>query len=251
VDVNDRDEHRDRWSDELAAYALGALDERSAALLEHHLGECDSCTAELRWLTPAVDAIPASVEQIAAPPSLRKSLMAIVIAEAAAEGVQASTDRTGWRAWVPRFGDGITLRPALAVAATVLLLVAGIGGYELRSGTSTSESTSRSYSAQSDVSGSQASGTLEVRGDEGSLHVVNLPPTKRGEVYQAWVQEPSGSEGKSAIHPSSVFVVSQAGSGDVSIPKGLDGAARVMVTREPKGGSKLPSESPVLTAEID
>jgi anti-sigma factor RsiW len=250
VDVSDHGEHRDRWSDEIAAYALGVLDERAAALLEHHLAECDACTEELRWLQPAADAIPGSVEQMAPPPSLRKSLMETVTAEAAAAGVRPSDRPTGWRSWLPRFGDGFTLRPALAVTATVLLLVAGVAGYELRSGNSSSEPTSRSYSAQSDVNGSSASGTLEVSGDQGSLHVVNLPPTKRGEVYQAWVQEPAGSEGKSAIHPSSVFVVSEAGSGDVSIPKGLDDAARVMVTREPEGGSKLPSESPVLTAEI-
>jgi hypothetical protein len=248
VDVNDRREHQDRWSDDLAAYALGSLDERGVALLEHHLADCDTCTAELRWLLPAVDAIPASVEQIAPPPELRKRLMATVTAEAAAEGVQAAEQPTGWRSRLPRFG-GLTLRPALAVAATILLLVAGIGGYELRSGTSSSAPQSHSYAARPGA-GSLASGTLEVSGDKGSLHVSDLPPTKRSEVYQAWVQEPAGSEGKSAIHPSSVFVVSQSGTGDVSIPSGLEHAAKVMVTREPKGGSELPSESPVLTADI-
>ena len=47
-----------------------------------------------------------------------------------------------------------------------------------------------------------------------------------------------------------MFVVADGGVGDVAIPHGLSDARRVMVTREPKGGSELPSENPVLTAEM-
>ena len=48
-----------------------------------------------------------------------------------------------------------------------------------------------------------------------------------------------------------MFVVSAGGVGDVAIPHGLADARRVMVTREPKGGSEHPSENSLLTAEID
>ena len=248
--MTERDEHRERWSDDLAAYALGALNEREAALFEHHLGECASCASELRWLEPAVDYIPAtSVEQLEPPPEVRERLMAIVREEALPAPETAKASPRGWRAWMP-WTAGFALRPALAVGA-VLLLAAGVAGYEVRNETdSTSAPASQTYAAVAEDPGVVAHGTLDVTGDEGVLHVVGMPPNRGGKVYQAWIQEPAGSVGESKVHPSSVFVVSQSGTGEVAIPEGLDGAAKVMVTREPKGGSKLPSESPMLTAEL-
>ena len=53
------------------------------------------------------------------------------------------------------------------------------------------------------------------------------------------------------MHPSSVFVVSASGKGTVMIPHGLEGADRVMVTREPVGGSEKPHESSIITVELD
>ena len=45
--------------DDLAAYALGALDEREAGAIEDHLDGCERCRERLRWLAPAVDLLPA------------------------------------------------------------------------------------------------------------------------------------------------------------------------------------------------
>jgi hypothetical protein len=246
VDVSERDEHQDRWSDEIAAYALGALDEREAALLEHHLDGCERCREELRWLQPAVDTIPASVEQLTPPPALRERLLETVRAEAAAEA--GAADRPAKRRFRLPFLGSVGLRPAL-VAGAVLLLAAGIAGYELRNTTEEGGGApTRTYTAK--VPGTPVRGTLEVEGDKGYLHIENMPPNKPDQVYQAWLQEPPGPVGKSEVHPSSVFVVSQGGTGEVMLPHGLDGAAEVMITREPKGGSKLPSESPMMTVEL-
>jgi hypothetical protein len=248
VDVSERDEHQDRWSDEIAAYALGALEEREAALLEHHLDGCERCREELRWLQPAVDTIPASVEQLMPPPALRERLLETVRAEATAE--PSAADRPAKRRFRVPLLSGIGLRPVLAAGA-VLLLAAGIAGYELRDTSSEGGGTpAESFAAVADVPGTAAHGTLEVRGDEGMLHVAGMPPNKPNQVYQAWIQEPAGSVGKSAVRPSSVFVVADDGTGEVAIPDGLDGAAKVMITREPKGGSELPSESPMMTVEL-
>jgi anti-sigma factor RsiW len=248
MDMSDGNEHRDRWSDEIAAYALGALGERESALLEHHLAGCEQCSAELLWLQPAVDVIPTSVERLEPPPALRERLLATVCEEAAAAAAPAAPQRA--RRFRMPFLGSFGLRPAL-VAGAVLLLAAGVAGYELRDGTSTSRSDAETVAAVAEKPGTVAHGTLEVSGDEGVLHVVGMPPNRDDQVYQAWIQEPAGAVGKSKIHPSSVFVVSGSGTGEVAIPAGLDDAARVMVTREPKGGSTLPSESPMLTAEMD
>ena len=69
--------------DDLAAYALGALDQPTAADLETHLAGCEACSEYLRWLEPAVDLLPASVEQVEPPASLKRNLMEAVRADAA------------------------------------------------------------------------------------------------------------------------------------------------------------------------
>ena len=46
--------NHERWSEDVAAYMLGALEPDEAAALERHAEGCERCRAEIRWLTPAV-----------------------------------------------------------------------------------------------------------------------------------------------------------------------------------------------------
>jgi anti-sigma factor RsiW len=55
------DTRHDRHRDDLAAYALGALDEDEGEELRAHLEHCDECRQHLRWLQPAVDLLPRAV----------------------------------------------------------------------------------------------------------------------------------------------------------------------------------------------
>ena len=66
------------------------------------------------------------------------------------------------------------------------------------------------------------------------------------EVYQAWIADSQTD----TVEPSSIFVVDSSGGGSASIPDIPSGADRVMITREPAGGSEKPSTSPVLSAEL-
>ena len=233
-----------RWSEDLAAYMLGALEPGEAAELERHLAECEECTERLRWLSPAIDVLPATVSQQVPPPELRSRLMDVVEREAAQPaGAPAAPAQRSWR---ERLGlSGLALRPALAGLAVLLIGAAGVTGYIARDG----GSDPTSYAARGVGEGKLAHGTLEVEGDKGSLTVANLPPTGPGEVYQAWVQD--APEDGGAVHPSSVFVVSSDGSGSVVIPDGLSQDDRVMVTREPEGGSEKPHESSLITAKLN
>ena len=52
-----------RWSEDLAAYLLGALERDEAEALERHLEGCERCREEMRWLRPAVQTLPESVER--------------------------------------------------------------------------------------------------------------------------------------------------------------------------------------------
>ncbi len=255
-DHNDN-QHSEVWNDDLAAYLLDALEPGEVEVLQGHLAECEICTERLRWMEPAVDVLPATVTQQQPPDALRSRLMDVVQRESsmiesaadperAARAERAAGSR-GSRGW--SLGD-LSLRPVLAGLGVFLLLGAGVAGYALRDGGTGGgdEQVERVYAAKADQRDSLASGMLEVSGDAGSLHVSNLPATTKGEVYQAWIQDTGAAGG--AIHPSSVFVVSEEGVGDVAIPHGLSNARRVMVTREPKGGSDLPGENSLLTAEM-
>lgn len=240
------EEHGERWDDEVAAFALNALDERESQAVAQHIAECERCAARLRWLEPAIDVLPASVAQQDPPPELRARLMGIVELEGDSEEVPASPRRER-RPLVERLGlSGLALRPAIAGLAAFLLLAAGVLGYALRDD---GDSGAEVYAAVGQGQGSLAEGTLHVDGDSGTLEVRGLPATDRDEVYQAWVEDRPELGGE--VHPSSVFVVSQDGVGGVAIPHGLENAERVMVTREPRGGSETPHESSLITAELE
>ena len=68
-----------------------------------------------------------------------------------------------------------------------------------------------------------------------------MPSLKGGQVYQAWVQRDG------MIEPEPTFEVGANGSGAVAVPEDLSDADAVMVTREPRGGSRAPSGTPLLT----
>lgn len=237
----------EHWHDEMAAYALDALEPRETAKLAAHLDDCSSCTERLRWLQPAVDVLPVTVAQQDPPAELRERLMATVRTEAAAaDPAPAATPARRWRLRMPGFGE-FGMRPALAGFGVALLLVAGVAGYALNS-TDEGTTSSRTYEARSLDGNSIAMGQLVVNGDEGSLEVNGLPPNDDGEVYQAWIRNSADTGG--SIEPSSVFVVAGDGTGTVAIPDGLEDAAEVMVTMEPEGGSKHPNPPLLIRAKI-
>jgi hypothetical protein len=71
-----------------------------------------------------------------------------------------------------------------------------------------------------------------------------MPSPGRDRVYQAWVQRDG------MIEPQPTFEVGSDGAGAVAVPEDLSGAQAVMITREPRGGSRAPSEKPILTVQL-
>jgi anti-sigma-K factor RskA len=222
----------DRFDDDLAAYALGALPPGEAAALERHLEGCESCRARLRWLSPAVDVLPAAVEQRSPPERLRENLMEVVRAEA---NPAAPARRPWWRSL-----GALTMRPAAGLAA-VILIIAGIGaGYLLRGSDSTETSTVQAEA----LTGAPASATLERDGDTSTLHVHEMPPIGPDQVYEVWIQR----DGR--MDPLSTFVLSADGTAEAAVPGSLSGGEAVLVTREPRGGSPQPTTQPLLRVPL-
>lgn len=234
----------ERLQEDLAAYVLGALDPQEANALERHLEGCGSCRERLSWLHPALDLLPASVEQVSPPDSLRQNLMATVRAEAEAQApvAAAARPRRERRSWWQGLGP-MVMRPATGFAA-VLLLVAGVAtGYLVRGGEADPQST---FVEAKPTRGTppSASATLERHGDSATLHVNQLPEIGRNEVYEVWVQRGG------VMEPTSTFVLHEDGSAEAAVPGPLAGAEGVYVTAEPRPGSRKPTSPPVLAAQL-
>jgi anti-sigma-K factor RskA len=221
-----------RWSEDLAAYTLGALGPDEAVDFERHLEGCERCQAEMRWFEPALQTLPESVERREPPRSLRESLMAEVRADARRQAGPRK-ERSRW------FSRGFLLRPAIGLAALVLV-VAAVAGYEIGKGGGGEEG-----SASTIVSRSHGVTVKMVReGDGGTLRLAGvhqLPPKK---VLEAWVRR----EGKVEPVPA-LFVPDREGRAETTITD-MSGVDTVMVTEEPQGGSEEPTSPPIVTMSV-
>jgi Anti-sigma-K factor rskA, C-terminal len=228
------------------------MPEREAEAFERHVMGCAEGRDEVERLRPAVAALPLSVQPLRAPGSLRESLLAQVRAEAAGGEpgeTAAAVSGTRRRRVSERVrGTLRRARPAAAWASAAVLLVAGVVvGFAARS---VVEPDAQSVAATVDQARlTNASGTLLISEDEDraalSVHgLPTLPSDGRGEVYQLWLVR--GEE----VIPSSVFGVQENGSGTAAILEGIEDADAVLVTREPAGGSRAPSEAPVMRIDL-
>jgi anti-sigma-K factor RskA len=221
--------------DDLAAYALGALDPAAAAELERHLAGCEQCRTDLDWLRPAVQLLPESVERVEPPAELRGRLIEQVRSEA-----ERPPAPSGSRSWFGRRsrGSGMALRPLAGLATA--LVVAVVAGYAISGGGSGGDG------ATTVVAGHSPGVTAElVRQDEtGTLRLANLHQLPRDEVLQAWVRR--GSE---VVSAKTLFVPNADGTASATIDDMRDVNA-VMVTAEPRGGSVQPTSAPIVSVAI-
>ncbi len=229
--MSEPERHAER-QDDVAAYALNALDAGEVDGLERHLAGCEACREWLRWLTPAVNVLPMSVDQLEPPSALRAKLVETVREEAPSRAEAKRARRPRWLA---------APRPAIALG-TMAAVAAGVTGYALRD--TGDEGASSTVPVQRSAAAGSATGRLTRDGDSGTLVVSEMPPLQGRDVYEVWLREGN------AAKPSGVFVLDRRHGATVAIPSGLDSASQVMVTREPPGGSPHPTSPPMLMARI-
>ncbi len=233
--------------EEAVAFALGALDPERVDDFKAHLKTCKRCQEELRWLAPAVRALPEAVEPRTPPPALKQRLMAEVRADAEAEERAARAEERrarddergsakaggGFSAWLGglRVG-GLTWKP-LAGLALVILVVAGGIGYAVGNGGGTS--TTHTWELKGEENGGIAAQVVR-EGEKGEIRLAGVEQLPKGKVLEAWVER----EGKVEPVPA-LFAPDKAGNASTMI-ENMEGVSIVMVTREPEGGSKTPSE---------
>jgi anti-sigma factor RsiW len=211
-----------RFQDDIGAYLLGALDEGERRAFERHVETCADCHEEVERLRPAADLLPASVEQLAPPPGLKARLMAEVEPKA--------RPTRSWRRWRRPL-----LRPALVAAAVGLLI--GLGVAQL-AGDET-----RTVVATVDEAMPRAGGSLDVANGSATLRLHDMPDLGGQRVYQVWLQH--GDE----MVPARTFEVGASGTGEVEL-QDLGDADGVYVTREARGGARVPSEQPIVSVPL-
>jgi anti-sigma-K factor RskA len=231
----------ERWAEDVAPYMLGALQPEEATEFERHLESCERCRSEVRWFAAAVETLPESVPRHEPPPALRESLMAEVRADARGAGAE-TVAREGHGSRLPPWRRGRGQhgwRPLAGLAALALVLVA-FAGYEIGDVGGGSGSTST-------ITAGQAPGVtaaVERSGDSAELHLAGVEEMAENRVLEAWVQREGEVEPVQAL-----FVPDREGNASTVIPD-MNGVEVVMVTKEPSGGSKAPTSSPIVTVPI-
>lgn len=210
-----------RYADDAGAYLLDALDGRERRAFERHLRSCAECQDEVERLRAAADVLPGSVEQLEPPPRLKAALMAEVEPRRARKRRLAPSRRL--------------LRPALVAAAVGLLI--GIGVSQLGDGDT------RTVAATVADAMPRAGGTLDISDDRATLKLHDMPDLGPRRVYQVWLQH--GDE----MVPARTFDVGSDGRGEVALRE-VNDADGVYVTREARGGAKVPSEDPIVSVPL-
>lgn len=224
------DSDHKRWSEDLAAYMLGALEPGEATELERHLEGCERCREEMRWLEPAVHSLPESVERQEPSPSLRANLMAEVREDVRGAESRSAPDRS-WRQWL--------LKPAVGFAV-VALLVAGVVGYEV--GRDGGEAGGGASTVVREINGMTVKMIQE--GEGGRLELAGVPQPPEDKVFEAWVERDGEVEAVPAL-----IVPDRHGHAETTIAD-MEGVETVMVTVEPRGGSETPTGKTVMAMEV-
>jgi anti-sigma-K factor RskA len=218
--------------EDVAAYALGALEPAEAEAFARHLKTCAVCRDELEAFQQVVDLLPMTAPAFKASPKLRRRVRRAIADEPHPSAEHASRPRRSWRPeWLPRPVLGVAA--GLAVAAVALVIVLSGGG-------------ARSRVVEAQVTG-HGSASLKITGHHGELIVQHFAAPPSGKIYEVWLVH-----GKQAPQPTNaLFDVNANGSTEVNVPGSLEGVSQVLVTPEPAGGSKVPTHTPVIAAQLD
>jgi anti-sigma factor RsiW len=217
--------------EDVAAYALGALEPAEAEAFARHLETCAVCRDELEAFEQIVDLLPMTAPAFKASPKLRRRLRRAIADEAHPAAGEASRPRRSWRPeWLPRPVLGVAA--GLAVIAIALVIVLSGGGSSTRV-------------VQAQVTG-RGSASLKISGHRAELIVQHFAAPPSGKIYEIWLVH-----GKQAPQPTSaLFDVNADGNTAVDVPGSLKGVDQVLVTPEPAGGSKVPTHAPVIAAQL-
>ena len=250
------DERCSPYRENLAAYALGALDADEIRALETHLKDCQDCQAELADYQSVTTGLLEAVPPQTPPPELRRKLAA-----------QLPSQRTRTPNLFANLFARFSLRQVAAALVVVVLLGLNVFSSVQIRGLQQQQSvlaerlsndqtalamlsypSTQSLAVNPDVQ--NLAGSMLVDRDKRMAVLVlwNLPPLKAGQTYQAWL---IGADGKRTS--GGLFTpVDQQGytTATIQSPVPIGEFDGLGVTVEPEGGSPGPTGPRVLAVDL-
>lgn len=250
------DEHCLPHRDNLAAYALGALDAGDIAALESHLVDCQDCQSEVADYRSVASGLLQAIPPKTPPPRLRRELIARL----------PSNQRRTLKPFANVFGRF----PIGQVASTVVLLILlGLNIFsslqirELRQAqTVLAERLSQDQTAiamlaypstqafpvQADVENIAGSMLVDKDKRVAVLVLWNLPQVEAGQTYQVWLIDSEGGRTSGGLFKPEED--QRYTTTTIWSPNPLEQYEGVGVTVEPEGGSEGPTGSRVLAVDL-
>lgn len=241
--------------DDLAAYALGALDARERSDAEAHLAGCESCRQELASYQALALALTDERPPLGAPASAWTGIASQLRARTPADGPTPDS------AAAPAPRALASLRAMLigwGATAAVLALLSGIVLWrEFRASDGEGDRVAALARAvdgkviplAGGMAGAWFSGRLYVNeeGTQGGLAVVGLPVLDAQAIYQVWFVRPDQTRASGGL-----FIADSRGAAvvRVSIPGPLSQFTGVGITKEPSGGSSGPTSVDLLSGPL-
>jgi anti-sigma-K factor RskA len=230
---------RERFDEMKDAFVLGALPEEERREFEEYLAAHPERQAEIEELGAVAGLLALSPQEQEPPPELRRSIMAVV--EAEAESPRA-------RSGLARMREFLGVRTLALGAAT--LLVVGLLAWNMLLQAQIQDLQSRAPQEERLValegSGAARQARAEVMildNDRAVLMAEDMPPVPENKTLQIWVIKNDVPKPGGLFEPREEWVVTS-----VEIP--LDGADIIAVTVEPEGGSRQPTTDPMLQAKL-
>jgi len=218
-----------------APYVLGALTEEEHEAFRRHMESCAVCRDEVASLQLVAAVLPASAPQLSAPPELKRRVMSSVHEDARRRRTPEPAGVSGLaglarRRWRPALAGVALAAAAIVLVAIALAPSAGSGG-------------TRVIRAQ--VLAPRASASLRVSGGHAELTIAHMPQSAPGRVYEVWIKR-SGPP----LPTDALFTVAADGAATVGVPGSVDGVREILVTSEPRGGSRAPTGPAVILARV-
>lgn len=224
--------------DDLAAFALGALDADEARAVRVHLDGCDACRAEVRAFSETAFAIASTAERDA-PASLRTTIVQRARRE-------SQSGRVGSRSLLDMFRRPV---PAVVPVALALLLAISLAAYA-----GARRDSDRYVSVLASIAGARVvalAPTGELAGVKGSVVIpsdgaapyliLDLPAPPSGKTWEAWVLR--------GETPLAAGITNDRGVTTLVLTAPLMSGDGVAVTLEPSGGVDRVTGAPVLAGK--
>jgi hypothetical protein len=218
--------------DDLAAFALGALDEPERGFVDAHVRICVPCTEEVETYRVALHSYASAAD--VAPSDLRSR----IVARASSGAPNGRSRDNAWTAWLRRPIALVPVALAVVILVSIATVLARPSDADRYASTIANIRDARILELSTTNSVSDLQGSLVIP-REGAPYVVlrvHAPPS--GRAWEAWV-----------LHANTPLPAGLSASGGVvtiTLTAPLAAGDGVAVTQEPSAGSAAPTSDPVL-----